>query len=65
MDQQILIYMRTEVLKRKIILKVFRHGLMEDGIYRRKEFAIKNIFDICAIINAELEPGIQAKRTRF
>jgi len=38
---------------------------MEDGIYRRKEFAIENIFDICAIINPELEPGIQAKRTRF
>ena len=29
-----------------------------DGIYKRTEFAIENIIDICAIINSDLELGI-------
>jgi len=35
-------------------------GLVKDGIYKRIEFAIQNVFDICAIINADLELGIPA-----
>ena len=30
-----------------------RLGLVKDGIYKRTEFAIENVFDICAIINAD------------
>ena len=33
-------------------------GLMKDGIYKRIEYAIENIFDICAILNADLNLGI-------
>ena len=33
-------------------------GLVKDGIYKRMEYAIENVFDICAIINADLELGI-------
>ncbi|NOZ76417.1 MAG: DUF86 domain-containing protein [Euryarchaeota archaeon] len=33
-------------------------GLVKDGIYKRVEFAIENVFDICAIINTDLELGI-------
>ncbi len=33
-------------------------GLVKDGIYKRVEFAIENVFDICAIINADLNLGI-------
>ncbi len=33
-------------------------GLIKDGIYKRVEFAIENIFDVCAIMNADLELGI-------
>lgn len=29
-------------------------GLMKDGIYKRTEFAIENVFDICAIIKTDL-----------
>jgi len=35
-----------------------RMGLIKDGIYKRIEFAIENVFDICAIINTDLELGI-------
>jgi uncharacterized protein YutE (UPF0331/DUF86 family) len=31
-----------------------RLGLVKDGIYKRTEFSIENVFDICAIINADL-----------
>ena len=31
-----------------------RLGLVKDGIYKRTEFAIENVFDICAIINSDL-----------
>jgi len=33
-------------------------GLVKDGIYKRTEFAIENVFDICAILNADLQLGI-------
>ncbi|MCX6701461.1 MAG: DUF86 domain-containing protein [Methanomicrobiales archaeon] len=33
-------------------------GLVKDGIYKRIEFAIEDIFDICAIVNTDLELGI-------
>jgi len=33
-------------------------GLVKDGIYKKIEFSIENIFDICAIINTDLELGI-------
>ena len=29
-------------------------GLVKDGIYKRTEFAIENVFDICAIISSDL-----------
>lgn len=32
-----------------------RLGLIKDGIYKRMEYAIENVFDICAIINADLK----------
>ena len=33
-------------------------GLVKDGIYKRTEFAIENVFDICAIINTDLSLGV-------
>jgi uncharacterized protein YutE (UPF0331/DUF86 family) len=33
-------------------------GLVKDGIYKRIEFAIEDIFDICAIVNTDLELGV-------
>ncbi|MBM4241880.1 MAG: DUF86 domain-containing protein [Euryarchaeota archaeon] len=33
-------------------------GLLKDGIYKRMEFAIENVFDICAIINSDLNLGV-------
>jgi uncharacterized protein YutE (UPF0331/DUF86 family) len=33
-------------------------GLVKDGIYKRIEFAIEDVFDICAIINTDLNLGI-------
>jgi len=33
-------------------------GLVKDGIYKRIEYAIENVLDICAIINADLNLGI-------
>jgi len=29
-------------------------GLIKDGIYKRAEFAVENVIDICAIINSDL-----------
>ncbi|WP_456422185.1 type VII toxin-antitoxin system HepT family RNase toxin [Thermococcus sp.] len=29
-------------------------GIIKDGIYKRVEFAIQNVIDICAIINSDL-----------
>ena len=36
----------------------YRLGLVKDGIYKRIEFAIENVFDICAILNADLALGV-------
>lgn len=33
-------------------------GLVKDGMYKRIEFCIENVFDICAIINTDLRLGI-------
>lgn len=33
-------------------------GLVKDGMYKRIEFCIENVFDICAIINTDLKLGI-------
>lgn len=33
-------------------------GLVKDGIYKRIEFAIEDVFDICAIINTDLDLGV-------
>ncbi|MDP3104554.1 MAG: DUF86 domain-containing protein [Candidatus Methanoperedens sp.] len=33
-------------------------GLLKDGMYKRIEFSIENVFDICAIINTDLRLGI-------
>lgn len=32
-------------------------GLVKDGIYKKIEFAIENIIDICSIINSDLRLG--------
>ena len=33
-------------------------GLVKDGIYKRIEFCIENVYDICAVINTDLDLGI-------
>jgi len=33
-------------------------GLIKDGIYKRMEYAIENVFDICSIINSDLKLGV-------
>lgn len=33
-------------------------GLVKDGIYKRMEFVIENVLDICAILNADLKFGL-------
>ena len=33
-------------------------GIIRDGIYKRIEYAIENVFDICSILNADLKLGI-------
>ena len=33
-------------------------GIVKDGIYKRLEYAIENVFDICHVINADLALGI-------
>jgi uncharacterized protein YutE (UPF0331/DUF86 family) len=38
-----------------------RLGLVKDGIYKRIEFAIEDVFDICAIINTDLALGVPAE----
>ena len=37
----------------------FTHlGLIKDGIYKKIEFCIQNLYDICSIINTDLKIGI-------
>jgi len=31
---------------------------VKDGIYKRIEYDVENVFDICAILNADLHLGI-------
>jgi len=33
-------------------------GLVKDGMYKRLEFCIESVFNICAIVNTDLELGI-------
>jgi len=33
-------------------------GLVKDGIYKKIEFCIQSIYDICSIINTDLHLGI-------
>ena len=40
-------------------------GLVKDGIYKRMEFAIENIIDICSIINSDLRLSIPEKEESF
>lgn len=35
-----------------------RLGIVKDGIYKRMEFAIENVIDICAVINTDLDLGV-------
>ena len=35
-----------------------RLGIIKDGIYKRMEFAIEDVFDICAVINTDRVLGI-------
>ena len=35
-------------------------GIVKDGIYKRLEYAIENVFDICHVINADLSLGIHS-----
>jgi uncharacterized protein YutE (UPF0331/DUF86 family) len=41
--------------------KFINLGLVKDGIYKRVEFAIENVLDICNIINADLELGLPSE----
>jgi uncharacterized protein YutE (UPF0331/DUF86 family) len=33
-------------------------GLVKDGIYKKIEYAIENVLDICAVLNADLMLGV-------
>ena len=33
-------------------------GLLKDGLYKRLEYALQSIFDICAIMNRDLKLGV-------
>lgn len=33
-------------------------GLVRDGMYKRLEFAVENVFDICSILNSDLKLGV-------
>jgi uncharacterized protein YutE (UPF0331/DUF86 family) len=38
-------------------------GLIKDGIYKKVEFMIENVLDICKIINTDLNLGLPKKDT--
>jgi len=40
-------------------------GLVKEGIYKRMEFAIENIIDICSIISADLHLGVPESEESF
>ena len=33
-------------------------GLIKDGIYKKIEFCIENVLDVCAVLNSDMELGI-------
>ncbi|NTV00786.1 MAG: DUF86 domain-containing protein [Methanoregulaceae archaeon] len=33
-------------------------GLMKDGIYKKTEYAIETVLDVCAVLNSDLKLGI-------
>ncbi len=33
-------------------------GIVKDGIYKRIEYAVENVFDICAVLNTDLHLGV-------
>ncbi|MDD4256129.1 MAG: DUF86 domain-containing protein [Methanofollis sp.] len=35
-----------------------RLGIVRDGIYKRVEYAVENVFDICAMLNTDLRLGV-------
>lgn len=35
--------------------------MVKDGIYKNIEYAIETVFDICAVINADLNLGVSKK----
>ena len=42
-------------------LEEFLHlGLVKEGIYKKAEFMVENVIDICSIINSDLALGIPA-----
>ncbi|NIQ07935.1 MAG: DUF86 domain-containing protein [Candidatus Korarchaeota archaeon] len=43
--------------------KFSKMGLVKDGIYKKIEFCIQNVIDICSILNADLELGLPADET--
>ena len=40
-------------------------GLVKDGIYKRIEFAVENIIDICSIINSDLRLSVPESEESF
>ena len=42
-----------------------RLGLVKDGIYKRMEYAIENIIDVCSIINSDLRLGVPESEESF
>jgi uncharacterized protein YutE (UPF0331/DUF86 family) len=40
-------------------------GLVKDGIYKRMEFVIENIIDICSIINSDLRLSVPESEESF
>ncbi len=40
-------------------------GLIKDGIYKRIEFAVENIIDICSIINSDLRLSVPESEESF
>jgi len=42
-----------------------RLGLVKEGIYKRMEYAIENIIDICSIINSDLRLSVPESEESF
>lgn len=39
-----------------------RLGIVKDAVYKRAEYATESVFDICAILNADLHIGVPGHR---